>query len=105
MNVMGLVLYLTREFILCVIVAVCLSVIACVITAIYIKRTYFSDKSIFNESPEEVQELELHWDYNKKKNFSMMKDESNHEESKKKIGLPENLLRIEDLDEEDSTEK
>ena len=52
-NVMGLVLYLLPDqWVLCLVLAIALSVVAILITAVYIKKIYFSGQTVFNESPE-----------------------------------------------------
>ena len=73
-NSVGLLLFFTKNRILCIIIAAALSVASLLIAIIYIRRKYFSYARVEAESnQDDMEELEMGWKYRKEYNVDMVR--------------------------------
>lgn len=73
-NILGLVLYLTEEWLICIIVGSVVSAASIVICIVFVRRRYFSGVKVEDEvTANDINELELAWKYKKEYNIDLVR--------------------------------
>lgn len=75
-NILGLVLYFTAQWLICIIVGGGVSALSIVVAIVFIRRKFFSSVRVEDEiRANDIEDLELAWKYKKDYNFELARFE------------------------------